>query len=66
MKSYIAVKMVDGEPMTKGEFSIKRGFTNHPWDVNSMEEGYLVVYPDGYQSWSPKEAFELSHLEHTL
>lgn len=20
--------------------------------------GYFVVYPDGYQSWSPKEAFE--------
>lgn len=22
------------------------------------EEGYLVAYPDGYQSWSPKKVFE--------
>lgn len=25
------------------------------------EEGYLVVYPDGYQSWSPKKVFEDSY-----
>jgi len=23
-----------------------------------LEGGYLVVYADGYESWSPKEAFE--------
>lgn len=23
-----------------------------------LEEGYKVVYPDGYVSWSPKDAFE--------
>lgn len=26
-------------------------------------EGYAVVYPDGYKSWSPKEAFEAAYRE---
>lgn len=25
-------------------------------------DGYAVVYPDGYTSWSPKEAFELAYI----
>lgn len=25
------------------------------------EQGYLVTYPDGYQSWSPKKVFEDSY-----
>lgn len=25
--------------------------------------GYAVIYPDGYKSWSPKEAFESAYLE---
>ena len=25
------------------------------------QEGYKVVYPDGYESWSPKEVFESSY-----
>lgn len=24
-------------------------------------QGYLVVYPDGYKSWSPKHVFEESY-----
>lgn len=24
-------------------------------------QGYLVVYPDGYKSWSPKRVFEESY-----
>ena len=27
-------------------------------NYNPGAEGYLVVYPDGYRSWSPKKAFE--------
>lgn len=26
-------------------------------------EGYIVVYPDGYVSWSPKEVFEKSYMQ---
>lgn len=55
MKHYIAVKMVEAKPMTYAEHT-----------GNASDEptpGYRVVYPDGYRSWSPKEAFDASHLE---
>lgn len=26
------------------------------------EEGYRVLYPDGYESWSPKDVFEKAYL----
>lgn len=26
------------------------------------QEGYNVLYPDGYASWSPKEAFEVAYM----
>ena len=26
-------------------------------------QGYAVIYPDGYKSWSPKEVFESAYLE---
>jgi len=26
-------------------------------------DGYFVLYPDGYQSWSPKEAFEKAYFK---
>lgn len=28
-------------------------------------DGYTVVYPDGYRSWSPKETFEACYREVT-
>jgi hypothetical protein len=27
--------------------------------------GYVVIYPDGYESWSPKETFETCYREIT-
>ena len=30
------------------------------------EDGYRVRYPDGYESWSPKEVFEKAYLELTV
>ena len=30
--------------------------------LRNNEEGYKVVYPDGYISWSPKDVFEKSYL----
>lgn len=27
--------------------------------------GYRVIYPDGYESWSPKETFEAAYREVT-
>lgn len=48
MKTYIGAKIIQAEPGKKpGE------------DI----DGYRVVYPDGYESWSPKEVFEGAYRE---
>lgn len=31
--------------------------------MHDSKEGYKVVYPDGYESWSPKDAFEKAYLK---
>ena len=64
MKHYIGVKAVKASPMTRGEYNLYRGWTI-PLDENPADEGYLVEYDTGYQSWSPKKAFERSYLELT-
>jgi hypothetical protein len=28
-------------------------------------DGYTVIYPDGYESWSPKATFEIAYREIT-
>ena len=30
------------------------------------QEGYKVLYPDGYESWSPKDVFEKAYLPLTI
>lgn len=47
MKRYIGTKIITAEPHM-------RGFGN---------EGYRIVYPDGYESWSPKAVFEEAYRE---
>lgn len=42
MQQYIGTKIIQAEPSVN----------------NENEEGYSVTYPDGYKSWSPKDAFE--------
>lgn len=62
MKTYLASKIVKAEPMTRGAFLNERYGTEPDFDdPTHKEEGYKVVYPDGYTSWSPKEPFDLSH-----
>ena len=29
------------------------------------KQGYHVTYPDGYESWSPKDVFEIAYREVT-
>lgn len=62
MKKYIGVKIVSAE--------LCRGYNNKPVNENDMyptnalfEEGYKVVYEDGYESWSPKYVFESAYKE---
>jgi hypothetical protein len=31
--------------------------------MEPCEEGYKVVYPDGYESWSPKDVFESAYMQ---
>lgn len=54
---YIRMHMVDAEPMTRGDYNKSRGW-EIPSDENPIDEGFKVVYPDGYVSWCPKAQFE--------
>lgn len=63
MKKYIGTKMVNAEPMTKGE-AFRKNLLKTGVEVNeeeSAQEGYKVEYEDGYTSWSPKEVFEKAY-----
>jgi hypothetical protein len=58
LNKYLGVKLVDGEPMTAGEFSEKIRPLSYTGDD---QNGYKVVYEDGYPSWSPKAVFEKAY-----
>ena len=49
MKKYIGTKIIEAEPCKA-------------WKDTKLhkagEDGYKVRYPDGYESWSPKDVFE--------
>ncbi|SHN03792.1 Protein of unknown function [Anaerosporobacter mobilis DSM 15930] len=62
MKKYIGTKMLQATPMSIGDYNKYRGWTI-PSNENPNDEGYLVEYEDGYQSWSPKEVFEKAYKE---
>ena len=64
MKDYIGTKMIQAKSMTRGDYNRYRGW-QIPADENPEDEGYLVKYKDGYESWSPKEAFEEAYREST-
>lgn len=56
MKKYIGTKLVEAEP------KLRKAPSEHVLIDRGFEEGYKVRYPDGYESWSPKEAFERAYL----
>lgn len=62
MKKYLGVKLIEAEPMTRGDYNKFKGWTI-PENENPDDEGYLVKYSDDYISWSPEEPFEKSYLE---
>lgn len=57
MKKYIGTKMIEAREMNRGDYNKYRGWTI-PENENPEDEGYLVKYTDGYESWSPKKQFE--------
>lgn len=71
MKEYIGTKIVQAEPalrfqLLSGEMRIvpyDQIRENGPVDAVAVEDGYKVVYQDGYESWSPKDVFEAAYRE---
>lgn len=49
MQNYIGTKFVTAEPC-----EAQKEYGNH----KIGDPGYKVIYPDGYESWSPKKVFE--------
>jgi hypothetical protein len=61
MRKYIGFKLINAKPMSLGEYNMFRGW-QIPENEDPNREGYKVVYPDGYVSWSPKEIFESAYM----
>lgn len=59
-KAYIGSKIIKAVPMLEHTFvnDIKGKGVN---PNEETREGYMVVYPNGYKSWSPKEVFEQAY-----
>lgn len=60
MEQFIGTKIVKAEPMRRSAWHESKGWPipiEDGWDG----EGYKVRYQDGYESWSPKEAFEAAY-----
>ena len=58
IKHYIGTKIVKAEPAVRLD---KKHVHPNDWPIPEgaeVEEGYRVIYPDGYESWSPKDVFE--------
>lgn len=61
MKHYTATKTIQAEPMTAQQALeaglIRENRKQHIIDA-AISDGYRTVYPDGYESWCPKDTFE--------
>jgi hypothetical protein len=70
MKNYIGCKIIKAKPMTYGEYRSRKQskfelvLEAQPGD---NKPGYLVFYPNLdrsiYESWSPKNVFEMAYRE---
>ena len=68
MKKYIGTKIIEAKPGTMAEAQALKD--NIPLEVQYRifekagtvdKDGYIVKYPDGYISWSPKDVFESAY-----
>ena len=62
MKTYIGTKIIEAVPAIRKGGRVYEEGQPTPKSMDPVEEGYKVRYPDGYVSWSPKEAFERAYL----
>ena len=63
MKNYIGCKMVRAVPAVRKGGKVYEAGWPIPRTMEPSEEGYKVVYADGYESWSPKAAFEKFYMQ---
>lgn len=56
MRTYIGTKTIKAVPMGKAE--AEKVLDKSITPATPGTDGYLVEYPDGYRSWSPKKVFE--------
>lgn len=59
MPKYIGTKVVQANSMSLKDAQILLGREFKPATIE--EDGYLVVYNDGYRSWSPKSVFDAAY-----
>ena len=55
---FLRMNIVEVEPMTRGEHLKSKGLSLIPGSGKEEDEGYKVVYSDGYVSWCPKDKFD--------
>lgn len=60
MQLYIGTKMIHAEPAYRWRGDIYPKTGPYPKAMD-LEDGYKVRYPDGYESWSPKDVFEAAY-----
>lgn len=58
MKQYIGTKIIEAVPAIRKGGKVYEEDWPIPRSMEPEEAGYRVRYPDGYESWSPKSAFE--------
>ena len=55
MKQYIGTKIIQAEP------KMRKAPAENCLADRGFEDGYKVIYSDGYESWSPKDVFEAEY-----
>ena len=61
MKTYIGTKIIQAEPAIRIDGKVYSPDEILPEDTD-VEVGYRVRYPDGYESWSPRDVFEAAYM----
>lgn len=64
---YTGRKTVEAVPMKRSDAEMEIAIAHNIVDMTADmpeedAEGYLVIYPDGYRSWSPKDVFEEAYM----
>lgn len=60
MKKYIGTKEVQAEPMNELT-AVELGYARANEDNHEWRNGYHVLYPDNYNSWSPADVFNSAY-----